>query len=75
MADPLSEAFVLPQVLRFDTTNGLAGLLDQVVEFVIGTDVEFSKPAKELGQVVDGRVSKDLLLAIRTVEPLAEVGN
>ena len=47
---------------------------DEMVELLAGADVQLAEPLEELGQVLDGRVAKDLRLAVFVArQPLGEV--
>ena len=72
----LPQIHAVTQFLRIDASNGPLGLCHQFVELIIRTDIQRSEPAEELVQILDGRVPKDLRLAIFLPgESFGEVGN
>jgi hypothetical protein len=70
----LPQPGVVPQILWLDAANDPLSLADELIELLVGTDVQVAEPLEELGQVLHGRVPEDARLAIRLArEPRGEV--
>src|SRR5579863_2738111 len=61
LGDVLAKSIVVTEFLRQNAFNEILGLLDKVVQFSIGINVEVLELVEEVPEVGDRRVSKDSL--------------
>lgn len=67
---------VVPKTLRLNTADRSLTLLDEFFELIVGPHIERLKSLEELLQVANGRITKDLWLAIVvTGKSLAQMGH
>ena len=62
----LPHRLIVTQRLRFDSAHDLLGLLDEVIQLRVGSDVELPKTLEEVREIGNRRVPKDFGLAILT---------
>ena len=67
----LPQRVFVPQLLRLDVPHDALDLVHELIELVAAADTQVPKMSKELGQILDGRVSKHLRLAVRWLTSLA----